>query len=139
MSSDSSKLDLGDFERYMETLVRDWHVPGVGVSIVRNDEVVMTQGYGHRDVAKARPFTSSTLFPIASNTKLFTAVAAGLLVERGLLSFDEPIRNAVPSLRFYDQSLDAAVTLRDMRRLIATVGKSACRARRHSIRCVRGK
>ncbi|WP_277873619.1 serine hydrolase [Paraburkholderia sp. RAU2J] len=30
----------------------------------------------------ARPFTSSTLFPIASNTKLFTAVAAGLLVER---------------------------------------------------------
>jgi CubicO group peptidase (beta-lactamase class C family) len=114
MSNDSSKLDLGDLERYMETLVRDWHVPGLGLSIVRNDEVVLTQGYGHRDVANARPFTSSTLFPIASNTKLFTAVAAGLLVERGLLSFDEPIRHAVPSLRFYDQSLDAAVTLRDM-------------------------
>ncbi|MFM0758327.1 serine hydrolase [Paraburkholderia strydomiana] len=54
------------------------------------------------------------MFPIASNTKLFTAVAAGLLVQCGLLSFGEPIRNAVPSLRFYDQSLDAAVTLRDM-------------------------
>jgi CubicO group peptidase (beta-lactamase class C family) len=114
MLSDSSELYLGDFDGYMETLVRDWHAPGIGVSIVKNDEVVLTRGYGHRDVANALPFTSRTLFPIASNTKLFVAIAAGLLVERGLLSFDEPIRNAVPSLRFHDQSLDAAVTLRDM-------------------------
>ncbi|WP_436209216.1 serine hydrolase [Caballeronia sp. LjRoot31] len=58
--------------------------------------------------------TPATGFPIASNTKLFTAVAAGLLVDRGLLSFDRPIRDFVPSLSFYDKSLDEAVTLRDM-------------------------
>jgi CubicO group peptidase (beta-lactamase class C family) len=114
MLNKSSELDLGDFDGYMEAIVRDWHVPGIGVSVVKNDEVVLTRGYGHRDVANALPFTSRTLFPIASNTKLFVAIAAGLLVERGLLSFDEPIRSVVPSLRFHDQSLDAAVTLRDM-------------------------
>ncbi|WP_213762730.1 serine hydrolase [Caballeronia sp. dw_19] len=114
MLNDPSKIGLGDVDAYAETLVRDWHAPGVGVSIVRNDEVLLARGYGHRDAANALPFTASTLFPIASNTKLFTAIAAGLLVERGVLTFDEPIRNAVPSLLFYDQSLDAAVTLRDM-------------------------
>ena len=110
----SSKLNLNELDEYMHTLVRDWHVPGIGLSIVSNDAVVLTRGYGYRDVANALPFTSSTLFPIASNTKLFVAIAAGLLVERGVLSFDEPIRNAVPSLRFQNPSLDAAVTLRDM-------------------------
>ncbi|QPQ89133.1 serine hydrolase (plasmid) [Burkholderia gladioli] len=114
MLHDSDNLWLGDFDNYMETLLRDWHAPGIGVSIVRNDQVVLTRGYGYRDVSNSLNFTPSTLFPIASNTKLFTAIAAGLLVDRGLLNFDEPIRNAVPSLRFYDQSLDAAVTLRDM-------------------------
>ncbi|MFM0644925.1 serine hydrolase [Paraburkholderia bryophila] len=114
MLSDSRDLDLGNVDEYMQALIRDWHAPGVGVSVVRNDQIVLTRGYGYRDAANLLSFTPSTLFPIASNTKLFTAIAAGLLVERGLLSFDEPIRNAVPSLRFYDPSLDAAVTLRDM-------------------------
>lgn len=114
MPSDSRDLDLGEFDEYMEALIRDWHAPGIGVSVVRNDQIVLTRGYGYRDAANLLSFTPSTLFPIASNTKLFTAIAAGLLVERGLLSFDEPIRHAVPSLRFYDPSLDAAVTLRDM-------------------------
>ena len=34
--------------------------------------------------------------PIASNTKLFTAVAAGMLVEEGKLSWDKPVRESVP-------------------------------------------
>ncbi|CAB3650535.1 D-aminopeptidase [Paraburkholderia sediminicola] len=106
--------ELGDFDGFMETLISDWNVPGIGVSIARDDEVVFSKGYGYRDHASKLPYTGATWFPIASNTKLFTAVAAGLLVDRGLLGFDRPIREFVPSLRFYDKALDEAVTLRDM-------------------------
>jgi CubicO group peptidase (beta-lactamase class C family) len=106
--------ELGDFDASMERLVRDWNVPGIGVSILKNEEVLLARGYGHRDYTNKLPFTPATVFPIASNTKLFTAVAAGLLVDRGLLSFDRPIRDFVPSLSFYDKALDEAVTLRDM-------------------------
>jgi len=52
--------------------------------------------------------------PIASNTKLFTAVAAGLLVEEGKLAWDTPVKQHVPSIRFHNDSLDAAVSIRDM-------------------------
>jgi CubicO group peptidase (beta-lactamase class C family) len=106
--------ELGDFSGYMEKLVSDWKVPGIGVSIAINEQTILAEGYGYRDHANKLPFTAATAFPIASNTKLFTAVAAGLLVDRGLLSFDRPIREFVPSLRFYDKALDEAVTLRDM-------------------------
>jgi CubicO group peptidase (beta-lactamase class C family) len=52
--------------------------------------------------------------PIASNTKLFTAVAAGMLVEEGKLTWDKPVRDSVPGIRFYNEQLNNAVTLRDM-------------------------
>jgi len=106
--------ELADFDALMEKLVRDCNVPGIGVSVIKDEEILIAKGYGYRDHAHKLPFTAATGFPIASNTKLFTAVAAGLLVDRGLLSFDRPIRDFVPSLSFYDKSLDEAVTLRDM-------------------------
>src|SRR4030095_10523590 len=55
-----------------------------------------------------------TVVPIASNTKLFTAVAAGMLVEEGKLDWDKPIRESVPSIDFYDDDLNRSVTVRDM-------------------------
>jgi CubicO group peptidase (beta-lactamase class C family) len=54
------------------------------------------------------------MFTIASNTKLFTAVAAGMLVEEGKLTWDRPIKESVPTIEFYDSYLNNTVTLRDM-------------------------
>lgn len=105
---------LKDFDTYMEQLLKDWNAPGVGVGIIVDDKLVFTKGYGYRDYEKCLPFTPTTLCPIASNTKLFTAVAAGLLVAEGKLTWDTPVRDAVPSIRFYDDALNNTVTLRDM-------------------------
>jgi len=52
--------------------------------------------------------------PIASNTKLFTAIAAGMLVQEGKLTWDKPVRDSVPSIRFHSDQLNNSVTLRDM-------------------------
>jgi CubicO group peptidase (beta-lactamase class C family) len=105
---------LAGFDVYMQKLVRDWNVPGIGVAIVAKDKVVLAQGWGFRDYGKKLPFTPQTVVPIASNTKLFTAVAAGMLVEQGKLAWDSPVRQSVPSIRFYNDQLDATVSLRDM-------------------------
>jgi CubicO group peptidase (beta-lactamase class C family) len=105
---------LAGFEAFMDKAVRDWNVPGIGVAIVVKDQVVLARGWGYRDYGKKLPFTTRTTVPIASNTKLFTAVAAGLLVEEGKLAWDEPVKKFVPSIRFYNDQLDATVTIRDM-------------------------
>jgi CubicO group peptidase (beta-lactamase class C family) len=78
------------------------------------DKLVFAKGYGFRDYGKKLPYTTSTTQPIASNTKLFTAVAVGLLVDEGKLRWDEPIKQFVPSIRFYNDELDRSVTIRDM-------------------------
>jgi CubicO group peptidase (beta-lactamase class C family) len=105
---------LQGFDSYMEKVLKDWNAPGVGVGIVLNDKLVFAKGYGYRDYGKKLPLTPMTLCQIASNTKLFTAVAAGLLVEEGKLTWDKPVRDSVPAIRFHDDALNNNVTLRDM-------------------------
>ena len=105
---------LQGFDAYMEQTLKDWNTPGVGVGIVVGDKLVFVKGYGYRDYEKKLPFTSKTMQPIASNSKLFTAVAAGMLVEEGGLTWDRPIRASVPEIQFYNDELKNNVTLRDM-------------------------
>ena len=108
----SKKLE--GFDAYMDQLLKDWNTPGIGVGIVINDKLVFAKGYGYRDYSRKLPFTPTTLCPIASNSKLFTAVAAGMLVEQGKLTWDKPVRDAVPTVQFYNDQLNNNVTLRDM-------------------------
>ena len=105
---------LQGFDAFMEKTLKDWNAPGMGVGIVVNDKLVFVKGYGYRDYEKKLPITAQTMFPIASNTKLFTAVAAGLLVEEGKLTWDRPIRESVHAIEFYDNNLNNTVTVRDM-------------------------
>ena len=105
---------LEGFDAYMAQVLKDWNVPGIGVGIVVKDKLVFAKGYGYRDYGKKIPFTPATTAPIASNTKLFTAVAAGLLVDEGKLDWDKPIRQYVPGIKFHDDDLDRTVTVRDM-------------------------
>src|ERR1700730_3967754 len=95
---------LSGFDAFMEKTLKDWNAPGIGVGIVVNDNLVFVKGYGYRDYEKKLPITANTLFPIASNTKLFTAVAAGFLVEEGKLAWDDPIRDSITPIEFYDSA-----------------------------------
>ncbi|HEY3132267.1 MAG TPA: serine hydrolase [Acidobacteriota bacterium] len=105
---------LQGFDSYIEQVLKDWNTPGIGVGIVVNDRLVFAKGYGYRDYDKKLPFTATTLCQIASNSKLFTAVAAGMLVEEGKLTWDKPVRESVPTIQFYNDQLNNNVTLRDM-------------------------
>ena len=88
---ESVEARLKGFDAYMDQVLKDWNAPGIGIGIVQGDKLVFAKGYGFRDYGKKLPYTTTTTQPIASNSKLFTAVAVGLLVEEGKLRWDEPI------------------------------------------------
>lgn len=105
---------LKGFDKTVEQILKDWNVPGCGIGIIVKDKLVFARGYGYRDLENRLPVTPNTLFQIASNTKLFTATAMGFLVEEGKIDWDKPVRNYVPQLQFYNDELNASVTVRDM-------------------------
>jgi CubicO group peptidase (beta-lactamase class C family) len=101
-------------DRYIDSLMKEWNVPGLALGIVYKDQLVYGRGYGYRDLENKLPVETTTLFPIASNTKLFTATVACMLVDESKLSLDKPVRTYMPSLNFSNDELNAKVTLRDM-------------------------
>jgi CubicO group peptidase (beta-lactamase class C family) len=105
---------MSGFDTYMTKVLRDWDAPGLGIGIVVRDSLVWAKGYGYRDYGRKIPYTPTTTQPIASNSKLFTVMAAGMLVADGKLGWDEPFRRYVPDVRFYNDELDREITLRDM-------------------------
>jgi len=105
---------LAGFDAYMTQVMRDWNVPGIGVGVVVKNKLVFARGYGYRDYGNKLPFTPTTVVPIASNTKLFTVMAMGLLVDEGKIDWDKPVRQFVPSVQFNNDELNASVTVRDM-------------------------
>jgi CubicO group peptidase (beta-lactamase class C family) len=105
---------MDGFDDYMAKVLKDWNGVGVGVAVVSGDKLAFAKGYGYRDYGNKLPFTPRTMVQIASNTKLFTAVSAGMLVEEGKLSWDTSVRDSVRSIKFYNDNLNNSVTLRDM-------------------------
>ena len=59
--------------------MKDWKVLGAPVAIVKEGKVILSKGYGLRDVKGNLPVTEQTLFPIASITKSFTVATLGTL------------------------------------------------------------
>lgn len=58
--------------------------------------VLASTAVGWRDTDKREPLTEDTVFWIASQTKPFTAAALLMLVDRGLLSVDDPVSKFIP-------------------------------------------
>src|SRR5215510_1866059 len=77
--SPATSLNLADFDAYVQRVMRDWQVPGAAIVIVKDGNILLSKGYGLRDVKNNLPVTEQTLFPIASITKSFTVATLGTL------------------------------------------------------------
>lgn len=76
----------------MTSYLREKHIAGATVSIVRDSTVLLSKGYGYADVAARTPVDPrTTLFRIGSISKLFTWTAVMQLVEQGKLTLDADI------------------------------------------------
>lgn len=103
-----------DLDRYVSEVMKAFDVPGVGLAIVKDGRVVVAKGYGIRRLGSPEAVDAGTLFGIASNTKVFTATALGLLVEEGKLEWDAPVIRYLPAFRMSDPYVTAELSVRDL-------------------------
>jgi CubicO group peptidase (beta-lactamase class C family) len=73
--------------------------PGAAVLIARADRVLLQACYGLADLPTRTPITARTAFDLASVSKQFTAMAALIIVQRGLLSLADNVSAHLPELR----------------------------------------
>lgn len=97
----------------IETERQRFGVPGVAVLVLKDGEVVIAEGFGHRDVARDLPMTADTLLPIGSSTKTFTAALCAALVDTKQIEWDAPIRDHFPTFRMRDPIANELLSFRD--------------------------
>ncbi len=73
--------------------------PGVAAAVVSGDGDVRIVTSGLADVLTRRTVTARTTFLWFSMTKIVTATAAMMLVDRGVLDLDAPVVEQVPEMR----------------------------------------
>jgi CubicO group peptidase (beta-lactamase class C family) len=108
----AQKLD--GFDAFANQVLRDWKCDGFAIAVVQDGKVILSKGYGLRDVKKNLPVTEKTLFAIGSATKSFTVSSLGVLVDQGKLDWDKPVRDYLPDFRMWDQVATERMTARDL-------------------------
>ncbi|WP_158501833.1 serine hydrolase [Vitiosangium sp. GDMCC 1.1324] len=105
---------LKGLDTYANGAIHDWNVPGLAITVVKDGKVVLSKGYGVRKVGEPAPVDEHTLFAIGSISKSFTAMALGMLVDEGKLSWDDPVSRYLPYLQLYDPYVTRELTIRDL-------------------------
>jgi CubicO group peptidase (beta-lactamase class C family) len=97
-----------------EKAMTAFHVPGVAIAVIKDGQIVLLKGYGLRSLKTGLPVDEHTLFGIASNTKAFTAVALGILVDEHKISWDDKVRKWIPEFKLYSSYVSNDFTIRDL-------------------------
>jgi len=105
---------LENFDEFVLETLNRWQVPGIAIGVVKDQQVILSKGYGYRDLDARKPVTSQTRFQLASITKSFTAAAAAMLVEQGKLDWDRPVRDYLPEFKLSDEQISEIITTRDL-------------------------
>jgi CubicO group peptidase (beta-lactamase class C family) len=73
-------------------------IPGLVLAVIRDGRVIKQKAFGYANLELKVPATLDTSFPLASTTKIFTAVALMQLVEQNKITLDESVNKIVPDL-----------------------------------------
>jgi CubicO group peptidase (beta-lactamase class C family) len=103
-----------EFDTYVQKAMKDWGVPGLAVVVVKNGNVLLSKGYGVRELGKTTAVDSKTLFACASTTKAMTATCIGMLVDEGKLSWNDPVIKYLPDFQLYDPYVTREIQIRDL-------------------------
>ncbi len=102
-----------ELDRVLQEIIARWGIPGLGVGIVEDGEIVYARGFGVQSLETGVPVTPDSIFCVASITKCFVATSVMQLVEQGRLHLDMPLIQYLPDFRLDDERY-THITLRQV-------------------------
>jgi len=88
--------------------------PGAAVAIVRDTSIILLKGYGLRNTKKTDSINTHTIFRLGSVSKSVTATLVAILVNEGILHWDDPVINYLPDFRLKSEEATKKLTLRHL-------------------------
>ena len=110
-----SKSVPADFKQFCQSVLERWNVPGMGVVVVKDGEVVFADGFGTTSIGEnGTPVTAQTPFVLASTSKAITAALLATLVDEGKVDWGDTVVNHLPDFKLYDDWVTSNFLVKDI-------------------------
>jgi len=110
----SNEKILANIDSYVNQVMSEWKIPGAGLSLYKDGQLLMSKGYGVKDYDHNVPVDEHTVFQIGSVSKSFTATVVAQLVDEGLLSWEDKVKDILPDFEMYDPWVTANIQVKDL-------------------------
>lgn len=105
---------IATLKAFVEDGMKQYAVPGVGLSFLDGGKVVWEGGLGVKELGRSDKVDADTLFIAASNTKALTTLLLAELVDDKKLRWDEPVTEAYPAFRLGDAATTKQVLVKHL-------------------------
>lgn len=89
-------------DTYIYRGLERWQIPGAAVLVVKDGKIVISKGYGVKELGSNDKVDENTLFMIGSNTKAFTGTALAILENEGKCKLDDKVVKYLPDFKMKD-------------------------------------
>ncbi|MGB5431145.1 serine hydrolase domain-containing protein [Eudoraea sp.] len=96
---------------YFDKAIASGVIVGAGVSIVRGDSIVISDGFGKRNINVNKGVDGQTIFRLGSLSKGFAGILAANLKSEGKLDWEDKVSDYIPEFQLGDRSNTAKITL----------------------------
>jgi CubicO group peptidase (beta-lactamase class C family) len=93
---DGTPISASEIDATVIRAMQKERVPGIGIAIFNQGNLVYTKAYGVRDAANNQPLTPDSVMTAASLTKAAFAVTVMQLVKEKILDLDRPVVEYLP-------------------------------------------
>lgn len=96
---------------YFDKAIASGVIVGAGVSIVRGDSIVISDGFGKRNINVNDGVDGQTIFRLGSLSKGFAGILAANLKDEGKLNWEDKVSDYIPEFQLGDRSNTDKITL----------------------------
>lgn len=104
---------VGHLDNLVQTIMTETNIPGLAVAVVHQGKTLFAQGYGVRELGKPDLIDADTVFQIASLSKSVAASVVAHQVGKGVVSWDDPVRQHLPWFQLQDPWVSDHVSIGD--------------------------
>jgi beta-lactamase class C len=96
---------------YFDKAITAGDIVGAGVSIVKDDSIIISDGYGKRSANHNALVDGGTIFRLGSLSKGFAGVLVAELKDEGKLHWEDKVSDFIPEFKFGDRDNTNRITL----------------------------
>lgn len=106
------KIFVGTYKNTIQRQFKEEQIPALAVCIMKDSLLLLKETWGVLDVDSLNKANNESIFRIASLSKGFAPILTGMLVEQGILSWDDRVKQSLPNFQLSDSAATQDLNLK---------------------------